>query len=51
VKETTRDTPKARVATEKIKHYGKKLSAEGMKALQDILTDIASEVVKKSMGL
>ena len=31
LKETTRDTPKARVAAEKIKRYGKKLGTETMK--------------------
>jgi len=51
LKETTRDTPKARVAAEKMKRYGKKLGTEAMKTLREILTDIASEVVKKSMGL
>ncbi len=51
IKETTKDTPKAKVAVEKIKHYGKKLGAGTLEALRGILVDFASETVKKSMGL
>ncbi len=51
IKETTKDTPKAKVAVEKIKHYGKKLGAGTFEALRGILVDVVSETAKKSMGL
>ena len=51
VKEATRDTPKGKVAVEKIKRYGAKLGTEAFKTLREILTDIASEYTKKTLGL
>jgi hypothetical protein len=51
VKDATRDTPKGKVAVEKIKRYGTKLGTEAFKTLREILTDIASEYTKKTLGL
>ena len=50
IKEVTRDTPKARVAVEKVKHYGMKLGSVTVKALREIIVDVASETAKKSIG-
>ena len=45
------DTPKTKVAVEKIKLHSKKVGRAAYKFILDVVTDVASETAKKMLGL
>jgi len=51
VREVGKDSPKAKVAGEKIKSFARKIGQQGYVVLKDVISDIASETIKKQLGM
>lgn len=51
VQEIGKDSPQAKVGAEKIKKYARKIGQEAYSVIKDIISDIASETIKKQLGI